>query len=83
MKMPFGKYKGMEISTLPVTYLHWVMVNFDQGEIRIEVEKILKSPSLAHEERSVSLEEQANVLLGEKPVGQLRRGFRRPGFRRK
>ena len=83
MKMPFGKYRGMEIATLPVTYLHWVMANFDQGEIRIEVEKVLKSPSIAHEERSQSLEEQANALLGEKPVSPLRRGYRRPGFRRK
>ena len=83
MRMPFGKYKGMDIATLPVSYLQWVAANFDPGEIRIEAEKILKSPSIASEEKAKSLEEQANELLGEKPVTQLRRGFRRPGFRRK
>ena len=83
MRMPFGKYKGMDIATLPLSYLQWVVANFEPGEIRIQAEKVLKSPSIAAEEQAKSLEEQANELLGEKPVGQLRRGFRRPGFRRK
>ena len=77
MKMPFGKYKGMEISTLPVGYLHWLVANFEPGDIRDAAVRILKSPSISQEEKAKSLEEQANELLGEKPVKPLRRGFRK------
>lgn len=77
MKMPFGKYKGMEISALPVDYLQWLVANFEPGEIRDQAAAVLKSPELRQENRALSLEEQANRLLGEKPVSPLRRGYRR------
>ena len=83
MRMPFGKYKGMDIETLPVDYLRWLVANFEPGEIRSQAEKVLKSPAIAEENRAQSLEEQANALLGEKPVGGLKRGFRRARFRRR
>ena len=77
MKMPFGKYKGMEISTLPVSYLQWLVSNFEPGDIRDAAVKVLKGPSIAREEEAKSLEDQANEILGEKPVKPLRRGFKR------
>ena len=83
MKMPFGKYKGMEISTLPVDYLRWVVSNFEPGDIREEAKRVLSSGTIAEEKQAQSLEEQANALLGEKPISNLKRGFRRSGYRRK
>lgn len=83
MKMPFGKYKGMEISTLPVDYLRWLVSNFEPGDIRAEARRVLESGAIAEEQQAMSLEEQANALLGEKPISNLKRGFRRSGFRRK
>jgi hypothetical protein len=77
MKMPFGKHKGMEISALPVDYLQWMVANFDPGPIRDEAERVLRSPELRQEGEAKSLEDQANALLGEKPVGLIRRGRRR------
>jgi hypothetical protein len=36
MKMPFGKYEGIEISQVPTTYLEWwrnqIVENYDQCE---------------------------------------------------
>ena len=77
MKMPFGKYKGVEMTALPVDYLRWMVANFEPGEIKAEAERILRSGEISHEQQAQSLEDQANRLLGEKPVGLLRRGFRR------
>ncbi|HLG43089.1 MAG TPA: DUF3820 family protein [Planctomycetota bacterium] len=76
--MPFGKYAGMEMSSLPEDYLRWIVANFDPGPIRDEAQRILASPDLRLERESKSLEEQANELLGEKPVGFIRRGRGRP-----
>jgi hypothetical protein len=73
----------MEISTLPVDYLKWLIANFEPGDIRNEAVKVLKSGAVAEEQRARSLEEQANEILGERPVGNLKRGFRRKGHRRK
>jgi hypothetical protein len=78
MRMPFGKHKGMEISALPVDYLEWLVHNFEPGEIREEARKVLKGSSIKEERESKTLEEQANEILGEKPIGLLRRGFGRP-----
>ena len=78
MKMPFGKYAGMEMSALPQDYLRWMVANFEAGALREEAERILASPDLKLECESKSLEEQANELLGEKPVGFIRRGHGKP-----
>jgi hypothetical protein len=78
MKMPFGKYAGMEMSGLPADYLRWIVANFDPGRIRDEAERILASPDMRLESESKSLEEQANEILGEKPVGFIRRGRGKP-----
>ena len=83
MKMPFGKYKGMEIATLPVDYLQWLVQNFEPGEIRDLARQVLESPVIRQEDQAKSLEEQANALLGEKPVKGLPRGYRKARFRRK
>lgn len=74
MKMPFGKYKGQDMSTLGQDYLNWIVANFDDGEIKEEAKRVLASPDLKLERESKSLEEQANEILGEKPVDLLRRG---------
>ena len=74
MKMPYGKYKGQDMSALPQDYLQWILANFDDGEIKNEAKRILSSPDLQLERESKSLEEQANEILGEKPIGLLRRG---------
>lgn len=76
MKMPFGKYKGVEMSKLPQDYLNWIIANFDDGEIKNEARRILASPDVTLERESKSLEEQANDILGEKPIDLLRRGGR-------
>lgn len=78
MIMPYGKYKGQEMNTLPQDYLNWIVENFDDGPIKVEAEKILAGPDVALEKQSKSLEEQANDILGEKPIGLLRRGRGRP-----
>lgn len=83
MKMPFGKYKGVEMSDLPLDYLEWLVKNFEPGEIRSEAERFLKSQDAQNVRNEQDLEAMANRLLGEKPVDNLRRGFRRPRFRRK
>jgi len=33
MKMPFGKFKGREIDSLPSDYLKWVAGNVDDEEV--------------------------------------------------
>lgn len=76
--MPYGKYSGIEMSSLPEEYLRWIVANFESGPIRDEAQRILASPDLRLERESKSLEEQANELLGEKPVGFIRRGRGRP-----
>ncbi len=83
MRMPFGKYKGVEIPALPLDYLEWIVKNFEPGEIRNEAEKFLKSQDAQSVRNQQDLEAQANRLLGEKPISNLRRGFRRPRYRRK
>lgn len=74
MKMPFGKHKGMDMGQLPTDYLRWLVENFEDGEIKEEAKRILASPTLQLERESKSLEEQANEILGEKPISLLRRG---------
>jgi hypothetical protein len=74
MKMPYGKYKNQDMATLPQDYLKWIVTNFDDGEIKNEAKRILASPDLQLERESKSLEEQANEILGEKPIDLLRRG---------
>jgi hypothetical protein len=37
MKMPFGKFKGEEISSLPIGYLDWAQAYFDDGPIKAEI----------------------------------------------
>lgn len=78
MKMPFGKHKGQDMATLPQNYLRWIVDTFDDGEIKAEAERILSGPDIALERESKSLEEQANEILGEKPIELLRRGRGRP-----
>ena len=75
--MPFGKYRGMDMTALPLDYLRWIVQNFDPGDILEEAKRILASPEIRQETDAKSLEDRANELLGEKPVGLLRRGFRR------
>lgn len=78
MKMPFGKYKGMDMTQLPKDYLQWIVANFDDNDIRAEARRILAGPELQQEGESKSLEERANEILGEKPVGFIRRGRGKP-----
>lgn len=75
MKMPYGKYKGQDLNTLPHDYLKWILENFDEGPIKAEASKILSGPNVDLDKQSKSLEEQANDILGEKPIGLLRRGY--------
>lgn len=82
MKMPYGKYKGMEMTQLPADYLQWILSNFDEGDIKAEARRILKSPTIKEEQSAKTLEEQANEILGEKPLGNLPRGFGRPRKRK-
>lgn len=83
MKMPFGKYRGVEMTALPLDYLEWIVKNFEPGEIRSEAQRILDSQDADAVRREKELEERANRLLGEKPIEPLKRGFRRPKYRRK
>lgn len=78
MKMPYGKYAGMDMSQIPHDYLTWIVENFDDGPIKEEAKKIISGPDVDLEKKSKSLEEQANRILGEKPIGLLRRGKGRP-----
>ena len=83
MKMPFGKYKGVEMTALPLDYLEWVVKNFEPGEIRTEAQRILESQDADNIRKQKDLEEQANRILGEEPIKPLKRGFRRQKYRRK
>ena len=39
MRMPWGKYAGQEISTIPTGYIRWILDNLDfQGELREALE---------------------------------------------
>ncbi len=78
--MPYGKYKGMEIVNLPHDYLTWIVDKFDDGEIKNEAKRVLNSSQHKKEQHHKSLEEQANEILGERPIGLIRRG---PGRFRK
>ena len=74
MILKFGMYKGLELSQVPKSYLEWLIKNFDDGVVKTEAEKILNRNLVKGEEESKSLEEQANEILGEKPIGLIRRG---------
>jgi hypothetical protein len=76
MILKFGKYKGMEISSVPHDYLQWIVNNFDDCIIKTEAQKILNSTQTKDDINNKTLEEQANEILGEKPIGLLRRGGR-------
>lgn len=74
MILKFGKYRGMELSQVPKSYLEWLVENFDDGTVKDEAQRILEGNEFKSDENSKSLEEQANEILGEKPIGLLRRG---------
>jgi len=78
MKMPFGKYKGVDMGALPEDYLQWIIANFEPGDIREEAKRVLRSPEIKEQQKCADLEEEANRILGEKPVDLLRRGYGRP-----
>ena len=78
MKMRFGMYKGAEMSTLPQDYLMWLVKNIDPGDIRDEAKRLLDSGECKQEQQYKNLEEEANRILGEKPVDLIKRGYGRP-----
>ncbi len=42
MKMPFGKYKGMEVDDLPINYMQWCCENINGNDaLIIEMESQL------------------------------------------
>ena len=41
MKMPFGKFKGHEISSLPNNYLRWLAENISENETKLKREVCL------------------------------------------
>lgn len=44
--MPFGKYKGCEVSNLPKPYLDWLYHNVElRGLLEVEVARALLGPS--------------------------------------
>lgn len=42
MKMKYGKYKGQEVSDIPIDYLQWVHANVDDFEVQEMVDTELK-----------------------------------------
>jgi hypothetical protein len=56
MKMPFGKYKGTEVSKLPSSYIRWLKTIQLQGELERAVESIPDSSSGWKTEREVPKE---------------------------
>jgi len=39
MEMPFGKYQGAQVDTLPIDYLKWMYETIDlRGRLRLEVQ---------------------------------------------
>lgn len=75
MKLKFGKYCGLELSQVPRSYLQWLVSNFQDCTIKDEALKILNNKiEPDNDEDAKSLEEQANEILGEKPIDLLRRG---------
>ena len=77
MKMPFGKYRGMPMDQLPYDYLQWLVDNIDACDVRDEAISILNSMDAKLDNQYKSLEERANEILGEKPVGNLPRRYTR------
>jgi hypothetical protein len=46
MKMPFGRYKGREVASIPPDYLEWVMDNLSVGsELAYEIDGLLRGGS--------------------------------------
>jgi hypothetical protein len=68
----------MEVSSLPVDYLKFIVANFEPGDIWEEAKRVLKSPEHKDEQKCADLEAEANRILGEKPIDLLRRGFGKP-----
>lgn len=66
------------MESLPEDYLKWLVENIDASDVREEAKRILRSPEFKDNQKCVDLEEEANRILGEKPVDLLRRGFGRP-----
>lgn len=75
MIINFGKYKGIDMSSLPESYLKWLVENIEPCEVREEACRLLNSSDIKQERESKSLEEQANEILGEKPIELLRRRY--------
>jgi len=53
MKMPFGKYKGWNINTIPENYLRWLWDEVElRGQLYAEVEAVLSNAvvSMPHSE---------------------------------
>lgn len=78
MIIKFGKYKGQDMNSLPVDYLAWLAANIDIETIREEAKRILNSPGRVDQKNCDDLEAEANRILGEKPIGLLKRGYGKP-----
>ncbi len=71
MRMPFGRYKGSEVASIPPDYLEWVMDNLSIGpELAYEIDGLLRGGAQRIADRRQSLIEMV-ASLDDKQVAKL------------
>ncbi len=71
MRMPFGRYKGSEVASIPPDYLQWVMDNLTVGtELANEIDSLLRGGAQRMADRRQSLVEIV-ASLNDKQVAKL------------
>jgi hypothetical protein len=71
MRMPFGRYKGNEVASIPPDYLEWVMDNLSVGsELACEIDSLLRGGAQRSADRRQALVEMVSSL-DDKQVAKL------------
>ena len=71
MRMPFGRYKGNEVASIPPDYLEWVMDNLSIGsELACEIDSLLRGGAQRIADRRQSIIEMV-ASLDDKQVAKL------------
>ncbi len=74
-RMPFGKYKGIPISKIPISYLEFMMPKLKGGdfsELGLLFEEILNSPKLRQEQKTADLDQAATDFLKDHGCGDMK-----------
>jgi len=71
VRMPFGRYKGSEVASIPPDYLEWVIANLSIGpELAYEIDSLLRGGGQRIADRRQALVEMV-ASLDDKQVAKL------------